>query len=528
MATALPSPRDVAAHVPGARAAVLARLWGAFAREPIEGVSRQRAGDRWLVRIDGHEVRGDAAAAEPFAVADAGWAVHLDGAARTDPGGLIRSLLARRPGAEPALDHEAVARFADELDNSVRNLALARAAQPPPDGGEPFLSRLARMATPAGLAAAEQAVVDGHPLHPLCRTRMGLSTEEVHAYAPEHRGVVELIRVTPPPGRWATTGTGSDELLLHPWQFHRWADELRLTPVGDNVPALPLMSLRTLAPLDRPEVHIKTAVDIQMTSAVRQVSPAALRNGPLLSGLLAPLGRRCGLVVLTELAGAGVLDPATGLADRRLAMLVRQAPRPEPGEVVLPLAALSAPSPADGRPILAEAVGAGDPLDFLAAVADTVIPPALAMLAAGVALEAHGQNTLLGLENGRPTRLFYRDFGGIRVSAARLTASGWPAPALSGDLPTDEPEALRTKLFAALFGTVLPELVDTVSRTYGVDPADAWAAIAATIGRGPACADRTALLGHPVPVKATTAMRLAKDPLTDIWCRLDNPMARYA
>jgi hypothetical protein len=34
-----------------------------------------------------------------------------------------------------------------------------------------------------------------------------------------------------------------------------------------------------------------------------------------------------------------------------------------------------------------------------------------------------------------------------------------------------------------------------------------------------------ALLGPTLPMKAMTAMRLAADPLDDIWTTVDNPMA---
>jgi len=141
----------------------------------------------------------------------------------------------------------------------------------------------------------------------------------------------------------------------------------------------------------------------------------------------------------------------------------------------------------------------------------------------GAALEAHGQNTLVLLDDGRPVRLYYRDVGGVRLSPARL---GDAAPPLHGDLATDDPEALRTKLFAAL-AVVLGELAATLSAEYGTDPAVVWAP-AAQVARETATADAAALFDPALPVKATTAMRLADDPLTDIWTTVPNPMAGLA
>ena len=78
------------------------------------------------------------------------------------------------------------------------------------------------------------------------------------------------------------------------------------------------MSLRTVAPIDGGD-HIKTAVDVQMTSAVRTVSPAAVHNGPRLSALLRTLTRDLPLTVLAETAAGAVL--VDGQPQRRLAHL---------------------------------------------------------------------------------------------------------------------------------------------------------------------------------------------------------------
>ena len=150
----------------------------------------------------------------------------------------------------------------------------------------------------------------------------------------------------------------------------------------------------------------------------------------------------------------------------------------------------------------------------------------LRLLHRGAALEAHGQNTLVLLDRGRPVRLYYRDVGGVRLSPARL---GDAAPPLHGDLPTDDPETLRTKLFAALT-VVLGELADTLERGCGTDPAAVWVPTAQVARHAVAAGyrDAAALLSPVLPVKATTAMRLADDPLADLWTTVPNPMAGLA
>lgn len=455
------------AELPGARAAVLARLWGAIAREPLPGkVARPAAG---TVEFAHTTVAGPAAAAEPFAVATAGLTVGGE----ESPGALAAALWPDRPA------------FAAELDNSVANLALARAAH-------------LRVRPPHDLADAEQSIVDGHPLHPCCRTRTGMTVADVVAYAPEHRPTVALPVIAVPPDRWTSTGAGlPPRLVMHPWQWARVRDDHPwLEDSGERRFARPLMSLRTLATAD---AHVKTAVTAGMTSATRTVSAAALHNGPVLSAFLRDMP---GPRVLAERAGGAVL--VDGEPSRHLAMIVRDAPRVTPGERAVPVAALTT---------------TGDPVTFLGQLAAILLPPLFALLELGIALEAHGQNLIAVTASGRPRRLLYRDFGGVRVSPAALTRNGIDPPPLRGDVACDDPAELRAKVLASAVSTVLAGLVAQLVRERGVEPDRLWAAVA------PHCPGWLRRL-DALPVKAMTAMRLA-GTVDDIWTTVPNPLAGH-
>ena len=417
------------------------------------------------------------------------------------------------------------ARLAAEVDNSAANLALARARQPEPDGGEPMLVRAARHPDP--LAFLEQSVVDGHPVHPGARTRLGLSTDEVLAYAPEHRPApVRLREVAVPPEYWYGLGC-PPRLWLHPWQHERIRDQYPwLSTVEREVRSRPLMALRTLALVDDPSHHVKTSVDIQMTSAVRTVSPASIHNGQMLSSLMTAVRlQHPGLWMVPELGGGAVI--VDGEPSRRLAMIHRRMPTVAPGELALPLAALTAPSLATGAPIVLDVVEAGyqgDPLSFVEHFAGVLLDPVMHLLALGVALEAHGQNVLGVVRGGRLVRLLYRDVGGMRVSARRLREHGIEPPPLHGDIPSDDPEVLRTKVFASAVSTLLGEVIAVLTRHTGLEADRAWqrvAAVARTLD-GP---DVRYLFTETLPIKAMTAMRLADDATADQWCPLANPMA---
>lgn len=508
-----------------ADAAILARLWGAFAREPVPGIVG-RDHQRGTLRIrfrDGTVLAADAATARPFAVAPAGFAIAVTapGAAAPRevraPGELIRTL--GGPLGRHAL------RLAAEVDDSAANLARARAAATLSDSEETLLVRAARHPDP--LAYLEQSVVDGHPLHPCSRTRMGLSPDEVRAYSPEHRPPPVLLReIAVPPQHWYGVA-GPPRLLLHPWQHERHRDAYPwLSSVERTVPARPLMSLRTLALAGDPAHHVKTAVDIQMTSAIRTVSPASIHNGQSLSLLMTSVQRWApGIAGVPEVGGGAVL--IDGEPDRRLAVVHRRMPPLAAGELALPLAALTAAPGPRGAPLVTELLGAGhdgDALSFVERFAEVLLRPVFRLLELGVALEAHGQNVLGVLRGRRLTGLLYRDFGGVRVSGRRLGEHGIAAPALRGDIPTDDPDALRTKVFASAVSTVMAELIAALARWTGLDEERAWHRVAA-VARGIEGPDVRHLFAATLPLKAMTVMRLADDATADLWCPVSNPLA---
>ncbi|GAA1693586.1 IucA/IucC family siderophore biosynthesis protein [Glycomyces endophyticus] len=408
-------------------------------------------------------------------------------------------------------------RFTAEVAAAVRGTALALdAARPHPTD----LWAAAAAEHPDPSVWFEQAVLLGHPVHPLARSRGELTDDEIRAYAPEHRARFDLGEYPVPSLRLTGTGTGGRHqitagspapgLPVHPWQARRYG-------LGDPAAALPgaapLMSLRTVSVGDR---HVKTAVDLQLTSAVRQVSAAAVHNGPLLVRALAGPARDCGITLVSEAAVSALTD--AGEPDPHLSAIIRPAPHTIGHPRAIPLAALAETCPADGRPI-AVALTGNDPDAWWEAFAAVALAPLRLFAATGVALEAHGQNTLASFTGDRPTSLVYRDFGGVRVPPGRF-------PDAVGDLPEADPEARLVKLLAALFPTTLTAIVEALAAWSDTDPGRWWSTVAGAV-RGlalePWIAD--AVLRDPWPIKATTAMRLAANPTDDIWVRVANPLA---
>ncbi|AOR31331.1 iron transporter [Streptomyces fodineus] len=468
------------AELPGARAAVLTRLWRALAHEPLPWVTARTHGAHSLaLRLaDGRTLYGPPA--DPYSTGAYVTGVRLDRERHVDPAGLMTAL---------AVPHGAA--FAAELAGSVASLALSRA-----DADHP-------KEWPDRDWEWEQRVTDGHPFHPNCRARPGFSVADQLAYGPEHRPVVELGTVPVPAeeclvsGDWPAELRDGDRLLVpvHPWQaahvLKRAYDPWR--------PARPLLSLRTLALADGP--HVKTALSARLTSSVRDISPYSVRAAAPLSALGEELAAHTdGLLHITR------TPAAVSAHSPDLAALLRESPQvyAGPGERVVPVAALAL-------------TGLPDTPGWLAGFTRLALAVGLRLLDLGVALEAHGQNLLVILAaDGTPLRLVYRDLADIRISPARLTRHGITPPPLTGRLITDDETALRRKLFGSLVGGAL-------AGTAGSGPA-LGAALSAAVPDLPDTPDSRALREGLLPAKALALMRLSPRTPGDQWMSLPNPL----
>ncbi|MEV4232738.1 IucA/IucC family protein, partial [Streptomyces bobili] len=413
-----------AAELPGARAAVLTRLWRALAHEPLPWVvGRVPARDGLTLHLaDGRRLHGPRS--DPYATAAHVTAVDLAGTAYVDPARLMTDMAVPYGGSLTA-----------ELAHSTASLALSRAGQEPGDPGA--------KGWPAHDWEWEQRVVDGHPYHPNCRSRPGFSVAEQLAYGPEHRPPGVRLGLLPVPaeeclvsGEWPDGLRDGRRLVIpvHPWQ----AAHVLKRSCPEGLAAHPLMSLRTLAVPGGP--HVKTALSARLTSSVRDISVGSVAASATLSAFAESLAEHTdGLLHMTRSLGAVTANSPD------LAAVLRESPSvyAGPGEHVVPVAALAT----TGLP--------ASPA-WLADFARLALTVGLRLLERGVALEAHGQNLLVVLSaSGAPLRLVYRDLADIRVSPARLARHGVTAPELPARILTDDVTALRRKLFGSLVAGAL-------------------------------------------------------------------------
>lgn len=363
--------------------------------------------------------------------------------------------------------------------------------------------------TPDLFLAAEQALVLGHPWHPTPKSREGLSEAEARLYSPELRGSFPLHWMAVAPSvlaaesAWTERGRpvpaqlltarlagaglplpdGYAALPLHPWQMaevrHRpetaaLLDAGLLRDLGPHGSAWhPTSSVRTLYRSGAPAM-LKLSLGLRITNSRRENLRKELHRGVEVHRLL-----RGGLSKQWQSAHPGfdiVRDPAwlavnapDGTPLTGLDVMIRHNPF-GPTDDVGCVAGLVSPRPhaqpgardrSEDRPVmrsrLAEIVtrlagrtskprGAVAAEWFLRYLEQVVRPVLWLDSEAGIALEAHQQNTLLVLDpEGWPAGGRYRDNQGYYFRAsrraeldARLPGIGELSDTFVSDEVTDE------------------------------------------------------------------------------------------
>jgi len=495
----------------------LAALWRGAVRESAWRVLLNGARERLL---DGSRTRDcltvtlpQAAIALPlarFGAFELDWPAELDqldDPRLDDPLALIDLITHRE-----ALPSPERARVRAELLDSILNLAQARLA---------LRLRLALASRPQPphdprLDDPEHFVTDGHPWHPMNRTRLGLTRAQVVRYASEQLALTPVCCLEIEASLARVAGTYLDEsprwfgpatpgfvrIPIHPVQRHRlaklfpslWAQAL-LRPVDrPPIPCRSLLSLRTVALA--PERHLKLACNVLTTSTRRIVSPMSVHNGPEVTRLILEIQRRdpitAPLQLLAEPAAAGLEPERVGEHASELGAILRAAPSSDDGARAWVCAAIGERWPGTEELVLERAaVGyPGGRRERIAALLDDwiaqLVPPSLRLFAAyGVVLELHLQNTLIRVLDGRAAGFCVRDLGGIRIHAPRLAAAQLtrqPRFAEGSFIITEDLDEVRGKLEHTLFHAHFAHLFG-VAATLGVDEASSWANLRGWIER---------------------------------------------
>ena len=210
------------------------------------------------------------------------------------------------------------------MDNSIANLALALSYQTltMKDESAP-LWQLIKQAEDSYLRS-EQAVVEGHPLHPGAKLRKGMSPDTVIAYSSESAQPIQMQFILVRRDLTRLQGLNEDYntivydlfegleeaaekavdsshindyivMIVHPWQYdhillNEYQTELNdgsIVPLSYQLDYFAGLSFRTLMPkYPKRTPHIKLSTNVHITGEIRTLSEQTTYNGPQVTRIL--------------------------------------------------------------------------------------------------------------------------------------------------------------------------------------------------------------------------------------------------
>lgn len=424
---------------------------------------------------------------------------------------------------------------------------------------------------------SESLIFEGHPTHPLTKTKLPLSMEEVRTYSPEFEKIINL-KVMLIHNEYVNVTTILDHsqfilnevipeyldelhtfmndrerllkdykvILVHPWQyehtirnkFKEWLQNHILISTPFHVPSKATSSFRTMSLINHP-YHVKLPVNVQATSAVRTVSPETTIDGPKLSQALhRELNQYTQLDVVLEPYG---LFAKTDSDDaRQLACIIREKPFIKNDGILLVTGALVNKNVVDNEITvdsylkwINDDINQHTIHQFMRNYTRQLVTPLLALIQDyGIALEAHMQNTLVHLGPKYQIQFVVRDLGGSRIDIKTLSQRLKHIEVENKSLLADSIEEVIMKFQHAVVQNQLAELIFHFKKYEFIKEEELFniiqEEIEVAINDTKPHADtlRKVLFGPTITVKALLKMRMKKKVKKYLNISLDNPIKR--
>ena len=424
---------------------------------------------------------------------------------------------------------------------------------------------------------SESLIFEGHPTHPLTKTKLPLSMEEVRTYSPEFEKIINL-KVMLIHNEYVNVTTILDHsqfilnevipeyldelhtfmndrerllkdykvILVHPWQyehtirnkFKEWLQNHILISTPFHVPSKATSSFRTMSLINHP-YHVKLPVNVQATSAVRTVSPETTIDGPKLSQALhRELNQYTQLDVALEPYG---LFAKTDSDDaRQLACIIREKPFIKNDGILLVTGALVNKNVVDNEITvdsylkwINDDINQHTIHQFMRNYTRQLVTPLLALIQDyGIALEAHMQNTLVHLGPKYQIQFIVRDLGGSRIDIKTLSQKLKHIEVENKSLLADSIEEVIMKFQHAVVQNQLAELIfhfkkyDFIKEEELFNIIQEEIEVAINDTKPHADTLRKVLFGPTITVKALLKMRMKKKVKKYLNISLDNPIKR--
>ncbi|MCD9066937.1 siderophore synthetase [Staphylococcus pasteuri] len=440
-----------------------------------------------------------------------------------------------------------------------------------------WLQHLNANDTTDDLSYSESLVIEGHPTHPLTKTKLPLTKDEVRRYSPEFEKIIPLHIMLVSSSEMVTTSMEGDDqfiinnvipelkdkiqhflnpfdlnvddyraIFVHPWQydhvigdkFKTWISEKILIPTPFTVDSKATLSFRTMELLKRP-FHVKLPVNVQATSAVRTVSTVTTVDGPKLSYALQDM-----LNIYPELKVAAepfgeYINTDPDLA-RQLACIIREKPELNQVGSTIVSASLVNRNPVDLEVVVDSYIKwldnelTKDNIErFMREYTRTLVKPLIAYIQDyGIALEAHMQNTIVNLGPDYQITFLVRDLGGSRIDIKTLQQKLPHIEITNESLIAENIEAVIAKFQHAVIQNQLAELIhhfnqyDFVNENILFKIVQQEVESAIDSNKNHAHALYQVLFGSTISVKALLSMRMENKVKKYLNTELDNPIKK--
>lgn len=389
----------------------------------------------------------------------------------------------------PHLNNEASEQFLDDINNSAANMAIALSFQTYQltDVTTPLFELINQHQDP--YLRSEQAVIEGHPLHPGAKLRKGMSPATTINYSsefghpiPMHFVLIakDIAKVATLDGEYNATiyhqfkGLHDEALkhvstqqleqynvmAIHPWQYDNillkeYQQELKsgqIIPLQYDINYFAGLSFRTLmpeSPIATP--HIKLSTNVHITGEIRTLSEQTTINGPQVTAILNnikatdPLFSKIEADTIDEITGIHFYHPSD-TADvqvqrsEQLGTLFRTNINQMISSDTVPLipSSLVATHPSnDETPLVSliklykaqrqiESFNSAS-IEWFKQYSQAILDITLPLVVKyGIAMEAHLQNTIASFnQDGSLNKMYIRDFEGLRIDKSQLNQAGY-------------------------------------------------------------------------------------------------------